>query len=204
MSPLNKGIIVVISGPSGVGKTTVARKVVEALEGISFSVSHTTRKPRGNEVNGRDYYFITKEEFRKMIEKNKFVEWAEVFGNLYGTSREELEGRLKEGDVVLDIDVQGALSIEREYPQSLRIILFPPSLKVLSQRIKKRGDTPEHELARRIEKARWELEHFPHFTHIVLNDDLEETVETVCCIIKAERHRRERMENKARRILWEE
>ncbi len=200
---MNRGLIVVISGPSGVGKTTVARAVQASLDGLFFSVSHTTRPPRGKEVNGRDYYFISQEEFREMIERGEFVEWAEVFGHLYGTSKKELEEKFRMGDVLLDIDVQGALSIKKLYPQSVRIILFPPSLKALRERMLKRGDTPPEQMEERLKKAIWELKHYPHFTHIVKNEDLERTIRTVQSIIIGERHRRDRMEEEARRIIWE-
>ncbi len=199
-----EGMIVVVSGPSGVGKTTVARAVVDRMEGVNFSVSHTTRPPRGGEVHGKDYYFVSREEFLRMVDQGEFVEWAEVYGHLYGTSREELERKLRMGDVLLDIDVQGALSVKKLFPRSVRIMLFPPSLEVLKERIRRRGDTPPEDMARRLEKARWELKHYPYFTHIVINQVLEETVEEVCSIIKGERRREFRMEERARRIIWEE
>ncbi|MCD6454311.1 MAG: guanylate kinase [Candidatus Aminicenantes bacterium] len=198
---MSKGMLIVVSGPSGVGKSTVVREVMKRLDGLSFSISHTTRKPRGKEQHGREYYFVSREEFEDMIEKEEFIEWAEVYGNLYGTSKRELERRVKEGDVLLDIDVQGAMSIKRLFPDSIRILLFPPSMEELSNRLRNRKDTTDLEIKKRLKVAEWEISMYREFTHVVINDELEKAVDGVTAIIKGERLRTERMMNKIKEML---
>ncbi|HHE04596.1 MAG TPA: guanylate kinase [candidate division WOR-3 bacterium] len=198
---MSKGMLIVVSGPSGVGKSTVVREVMKRLDGLSFSISHTTRKPRGKEQHGREYYFVSREEFEDMIEKGEFIEWAEVYGNLYGTSKRELERRVKEGDVLLDIDVQGAMSIKRLFPDSIRILLFPPSMEELSNRLRNRKDTTDLEIKKRLKVAEWEISMYREFTHVVINDELEKAVDGVTAIIKGERLRTERMMNKIKEML---
>ncbi len=198
---MSEGLLIVVSGPSGVGKSTVVKEVMKRVEGLVFSISHTTRQPRGKEKNGREYYFISREEFKRMVENNEFVEWAEVYGNLYGTSRRELLLRRNEGDVLLDIDVQGAINIKKLFPESIRILLFPPSMEELLRRLKNRKDTPEEEIKKRVKVARWEISRYREFTHIVINDELERAVEDVSAIIRGERLRTERMKEKIEGML---
>jgi len=198
---VSEGLLIVVSGPSGVGKSTVVKEVMKRVEGLVFSISHTTRQPRGKEKNGREYYFISREEFKRMVENNEFVEWAEVYGNLYGTSRRELLLRRNEGDVLLDIDVQGAINIKKLFPESIRILLFPPSMEELLRRLKNRKDTPEEEIKKRVKVARWEISRYREFTHIVINDELERAVEDVSAIIRGERLRTERMKEKIEGML---
>ncbi len=198
---MSEGIIFVISGPSGSGKTSVVRRVLQEEKGLVFSVSHTTRPPRPGEVDGRDYYFISEEQFREMVERGEFIEWACVYGRYYGTSRRELEQKRKSHDVLLDIDVQGAESIKKLFPDSVRIFLLPPSFQELERRLRQRGDTSEEEIRRRLKIAKQEIARHDIFNYIVVNDDLQRCVQSVLCIIRAERLRRERMEDKVREVL---
>lgn len=198
---MSEGLLIVVSGPSGVGKSTVVREVMKRVDDLVFSISHTTRKPRGEEQNGREYYFISRQEFQRMIENGEFLEWAEVYGNLYGTSKKELLMRRKEGDVLLDIDVQGAVNIKRLFPDSIRILLFPPSMDELLTRLENRRDTSSEDIKRRLKVARWEISMYKEFTHIVINDKLERAVEDVSAIIRGERLRTERMKKKIEGML---
>ncbi len=198
---MSEGIIFVISGPSGSGKTSVVKRVLQEEKGLVFSVSHTTRPPRPGEVDGRDYYFISEEQFKEMVEKGEFIEWACVYGRYYGTSRRELEQKRKGHDVLLDIDVQGAESIKKLFPDSVRIFLLPPSFQELERRLRQRGDTSEEEIKRRLKIAKQEIARHHLFNYIVVNDDLQRCVQSVLCIIRAERLRRERMEDKVKEVL---
>ena len=189
-----KGIIFVISAPSGAGKTTICKRVLEEVENIRFSISYTTRGIRKGEVHGRDYYFVSKEEFRKLADKGFFVEWAEVYGNYYGTPWSELERAEKEGyDLLLEIDVQGGVKIKDVFPSAVMIFVVPPSLEVLEERLRRRGRDSEEEIQRRLQVARKELEYMRIYDYIVENEDLDEAVEKVKCIIESERRRRDRI-----------
>lgn len=185
-----------ISGPSGSGKTSVVKKVLVSDPSLKFLISHTTRRPRKGEVHGREYYFISREEFEKMIKEGEFLEWAEVYGNLYGTSRRELEEKSRNSDVILDIDVQGAESIKKIFPESCRIFLLPPSLEELEKRLEKRGDTSPEEMKKRLKIARWEISRYDIFDYLVVNENLDRCVEDVLSIIRAERLKKDRMKSK--------
>lgn len=189
-----KGIIFVVSAPSGAGKTTFCRRVLSELEGIVFSVSYTTRPPRENEVHGRDYFFVSREEFLRMVEEGKFVEYAEVYGNLYGTSKEFIEGYVERGvDVLLDIDVQGAEKILSYYSDAVGIFIFPPSLEVLRQRLLKRGTDAPEVIEKRLKVAEKEIEKADMYHYWVLNDEFEEAYTVFKSIFLAERSRSERL-----------
>ena len=189
-----RGELFVVSAPSGAGKTTILKRVLAHLHGVTYSVSHTTRPPRPGEVDGRDYHFVTHEEFRELIEKGAFLEWAQVHTDLYGTSREEVEQAVQRGeDVVLDIDVQGARSIRENYHGGVFIFIVPPSMEELERRLKKRGTETEATIHVRLENARRELEAMVEYDYIVVNDDLDLAVEVVKSIFLAERARRERV-----------
>ncbi|NPA15854.1 MAG: guanylate kinase [Deferribacteres bacterium] len=189
-----KGIIFVVSAPSGAGKTTFCRRVLSELEGIVFSVSYTTRPPRENEVHGRDYFFVSREEFLRMVEEGKFVEYAEVYGNLYGTSKEFIEGYVEQGvDVLLDIDVQGAEKILSYYSDAVGIFIFPPSLEVLRQRLLKRGTDAPEVIEKRLKVAEKEIEKADMYQYWVLNDEFEEAYTVFKSIFLAERSRSERL-----------
>lgn len=173
MKQVRLGRIIVISGPSGVGKTTLYREVLPKFEGkIVFSVSATTRPLRQGEVEGKDYYFLTEEEFRRKIEDNEFVEWANVHGCYYGTLRSEVERIINSGNsCLMDIDVQGAMSIRKTLPESVFIFILPPSLEVLKERLKKRNTDSEEVLAIRIQNAEKEMSYSDQYDYKIVNED---------------------------------
>jgi len=179
------GCLFVISAPSGAGKSTLCKMLLERFPDIRFSVSHTTRKPRSGETDGKDYYFITKDEFVKGTESGRWAEWAEVHGNFYGTSAEFLDKSLNAGnDILLDIDVQGTLQILRQYPDSITIFILPPSIEILRDRLKSRStDTPEV-IASRLSNAEKEMAQKDRYRHIIVNDSLPETAGELISIIE--------------------
>ncbi|MCX7909555.1 MAG: guanylate kinase [Ignavibacteria bacterium] len=167
--------LIVLSAPSGAGKTTLARHLLDVFPNFKFSISATTRLPRENEINGKDYYFLTEEEFLKIISENGFIEYENIFGNYYGTLKSEVEKHLSNGEIVVfDIDVKGALSIKKLYPESsFLIFISPPSLQVLKERlIARKTETPE-QLKRRFERIEMEMAIKDQFDYILVNDDLE-------------------------------
>ncbi len=184
------GILFVVSAPSGAGKTSICRAVMERRRGISFSVSVTTRPPRRGEVNGVDYVFVSREEFEGMVERDELVEWAQVHGHLYGTPLLPLVQKTDAGeDLFLDIDVQGAERVLRYFPNSVGVFVMPPSIEVIERRLRGRGTEDLQELARRMAAARGEIARFPMFHYLLLNDDFEEAVRDMCSIVDAERQK---------------
>ncbi len=189
-SPVHRPCPIVLSAPSGAGKTTIARALVEGTEDIVFSVSSTTRPARDHEVDGVDYHFLSEPDFRTMIEADEFVEWAEVHGHLYGTSRKAVEDALDGGRfLILDIDVQGALQMRQRVPDVVLVFVLPPAADALVERLRDRGTEGKDTLARRIENARGELEKASRFDYIVVNENLEQAVDEVRCIVMAEGRR---------------
>ncbi len=175
-----KGEIYVISAPSGTGKTTIIKRIKELRPEIRFSISATTRKPRGIEENGKDYYFISHEEFQKKIEAGEFVEWEEVFGNLYGTLISELVDTVSKGeDVILEIDVKGALNVKAQFPEAILIFLMPPGFDELVARLTGRNTEGPEELKRRISRAELEFSFSDKFDHRVVNNELDKCVAEV-------------------------
>ena len=184
---------VVLSAPSGAGKTTIAKALVEGSEDVVFSVSATTRPARDHEVDGVDYRFLSEPKFRAMIEADEFVEWAQVHGHLYGTSRKALQEALDDGRfLILDIDVQGAMQMRERVPDVVLVFVIPPSADALVERLTERGTEGEDTVARRIENARDELEQASQFDYIVVNDDLEQAIDEVRSIVSAESRRTDR------------
>ena len=185
---MKEPLLIVIAAPSGGGKSTVLSRVFEEVQGLLFSISHTTRPPRKGEENGREYFFVDSGRFRSLVAQNAFLEWAEVHGNLYGTSRGELDrARALSRDLVLDIDVQGAEQVVKSHPAALTIFLRPPSLEVLKARLKGRGTDSEASLSVRLRNAEIELARAGEFQHVVVNDDLETAVREVKAVIGAGR-----------------
>ncbi len=187
---------VILSAPSGGGKTTIARALLARRPELGYSVSCTTRAPRPSEVNGRDYYFMTRSEFLAERERGAFAESAEVHGNLYGTLRSEVERVMAGGKhVVMDIDVQGAVQFIRAFPQSVTIFILPPSAEVLLERLRGRNTESAAQLANRLQSALQELQHVGEYEYVIVNDDLERAVASVESILDAEFVSRERVKN---------
>ncbi len=184
---------IVLSAPSGAGKTTIARALVRDSEDVVFSVSATTRPARDREVDGVDYDFLSETDFRAMIEADEFVEWAEVHGHLYGTSRRALQAALDEDRfLILDVDVQGAMQMRERVPDVVLVFVLPPSADALVERLTERGTEGEGTVARRIENARSELEQASQFDYIVVNENLDQAIEEVQSIVSAEGRRADR------------
>lgn len=185
------GLIFIISAPSGTGKTTLVREVIQKLPGLQFSVSFTTRLPRPNEKEGEDYHFVSHSTFQRMVEKNSFLEWAEVLGNRYGTPQPDFKKLELEGvDLILDIDTQGAKKVMKEIGQPVLIYLLPPSLKVLKERLVNRGGDSLEMVKFRLSNARKDIEEAHGYHYVIVNDSIEDAVKKLKSIIIAERCRR--------------
>jgi len=195
------GLLMVVSAPSGAGKTTVCRRVMELDPEIHFSVSVTTRAPRPGEQEGRDYHFVSRETFREMIVRGEFVEWVENYGNFYGTSKKTMDSFLEQGvDLLLDIEPRGAGEIRKRYPRAVFVFILPPSLAELRERLAKRGE-PEDVLKRRLDASLSEIKEALWYDYIVVNEKLEEAVERFRAIYLAEKSRRERCADKIASFL---
>ncbi|MDD5326582.1 MAG: guanylate kinase [Phycisphaerae bacterium] len=182
----NKGKVVIVSGPSGVGKSTICKEVIKRLNNAHLSVSVTTRPKSENEVDGKDYWFITEEQFRKRINEGSLLEYAEVFGNLYGTPKDKTEEALRAGEtIILEIDVQGAKQIKIRYPAAVMIFILPPTQKELAERMNLRGREDAKAAEERLNGASIEVAAaWQYYEHMVINDDLEQAVKEVVQIIK--------------------
>ena len=187
------GVLSVISGFSGVGKGTIVKKLVEK-EGYALSISATSRAPRQGEVHGREYFFLTREEFHSMIENDGLIEWAEYVNNFYGTPREYVEERLAGGeDVILEIEPQGALKVKAQYPEAVLIFIVPPNAKELENRLVGRGTEEVETIKKRLKRAAEETSFIENYEYIVINDDIEDAVSDIHHIIQAASHKRERV-----------
>ena len=180
---MSQGKLIVISGASGVGKGTVLKAVMQRRRDCTFSVSATTRDPRPGEVDGRDYYFVTKEQFEKMIEDNAFLEYDNHAKNYYGTPRRQMEEKRARGHVLLDIEPNGARAVKAAVPDAVLIFVMPPSLEELERRLRGRGDTPEDQIQVRMERAKWEMDQRFWYDHVVLNDDPDRCAQKILDII---------------------
>jgi guanylate kinase len=182
------GNLFVVAAPSGAGKSSLVKALLELDAKLAVSISHTSRAPRGQEQHGREYWFITPDEFRAMAARGEFFEWAEVHGNLYGTSRAAIEERMKHGeDVVLEIDYQGALQIKQLFPYAVLIFILPPSWDELRQRLNRRGDTEPEVIAKRMANARIEVAQAQHFDFVVVNAVFDSAVFDLKTIVHAQR-----------------
>ena len=188
-----KGNLIIISSPSGGGKGTLIKEVLKTVPNIGYSVSYTTRQMRDGEENGRDYFFVSRAEFSNLIEKNEFIEFAEVHGNLYGTSVNQVRQEIENGnDVILEIDVQGAESIRRKMPDAVGIFILPPSFEVLRQRLIARATEQQEDLSLRLKNSISEVRQFEYFDFVVVNDEVNQATADLQNIILAERLRRVR------------
>jgi guanylate kinase len=194
--------VFIISAPSGSGKSTLVSRLLQRDHRLRFSVSYTTRKPRGREKPGESYVYISRAEFEDRIAHGEFLEYAEVFGNYYGTNRNNLEQAYQEGkDLVLDIDIQGARQLKNKIPGAVSIFILAPSRDILEQRLRTRSEDTEQVIQRRLLEAAEEIRNYKQYDYILINHRVEESVETLLSIIRAERVRRTRMEEQLRPIL---
>lgn len=192
MSP---GLLIVISGPSGVGKNTVINNLFNRKPNFKYSVSATTRDPRPNEIDGQHYFFLTEKEFQGRIDSEDFLEWAKVYEHYYGTPKKYIQQLLTSGeDVVLDVDVQGAIQVKHSLPEAVLIFLAPPSLTELKKRLAGRNTELESELFKRIQYIKTEFQSVPQYDYLVINQEIDLTCERIECIIQAEKSRVNRQE----------
>ncbi len=195
-------VVYIISAPSGSGKSTLVRRVLAEDRRLLFSVSYTTRAPRGAEKPGESYHFISREEFEQRIQDGEFLEWAEVFGHYYGTHRSYLErARAENRDLVLDIDVQGARKLKREIPDAVSIFILAPSRAILEQRLRARSEDSDEVIARRLREAREEIRNFRDYDYVLVNREVDTAAADLAAIIRAERLRRSRVEEEVLPIL---
>jgi guanylate kinase len=196
------GNLFIVAAPSGGGKTSLVKKLVDSLEGIAVSVSHTTRKKRPGEVDGVDYFFVNEPAFMHMVEESAFIEHAQVFNHFYGTSAEQITERLRAGiDIVLDIDWQGAEQIKHAFPNAVSIFVIPPSVDVLKKRLMDRRQDDDQVIASRMQSACDELSHYPEFDYLIVNDDFAKAADELKAIVVAHRLRMSRQVGQQRQLL---
>ena len=183
-------LLLIVSSPSGAGKTTLTTALRQRIPGLAFSVSHTTRPPRRGEVEGREYHFVCREQFEQMVTDGRFLEWATVHGNLYGTTKTEAQ-RATDG-IIFDVDHQGARQIKAQRPDAVCVFILPPSMPELLRRLKGRASDSEETVARRYRAALHEIEHYGLFDYVMVNDNLDAATETLVAVYRAERCRRAR------------
>ena len=194
--------VFIISAPSGSGKSTLVRRLLAGVPGLMFSISYTTRAPRGGEVEGENYHFLARAEFEERIGRDEFLEHAQVFGNYYGTHRGVLEQARKRGlDLVLDIDVQGARQLKSKIPEAVTVFILAPSREILEQRLRARGEDSDRVIERRLRDAANEIRNYSVYDYVLINQELTESDQTLAAIVGAERVRRNRMEEQIRPIL---
>lgn len=197
-------LLLILSSPSGAGKTTLTRLLQEKHPELTFSVSHTTRKPRANEVDGKDYHFIDRAAFEEMVKKDAFLEWAEVHGNFYGTSKAEIERAKNDPKcrgMIFDIDYQGARQIRAKLPDVVTVFILPPSMAELERRLRGRASDAEDVVQKRFAAAKLEINHYSFFDYIIVNDQLDSAFDHLRSVILAERSRRTRRAGLAESLL---
>ncbi|HBM76241.1 MAG TPA: guanylate kinase [Clostridiaceae bacterium] len=193
---INRGLLIIISGPSGTGKGTLCKTLLKQNKDLNLSVSMTTRKPRKDEIEGKNYFFVDKATFQNMISNDGFLEYACVFDNYYGTPREYVEKMLSSGkDVILEIDIQGALKVKEKYSEGVFIFILPPSMEELKNRIKKRGSETEESFLKRFKMAYKEINYVSKYNYVVVNDEVKKAVKKLESIIVAEKCRVDRIKD---------
>ncbi len=194
--------VFIISAPSGSGKSTLTRELISIVPKLRFSISYTTRQPRGQEREGHDYFFVTREEFEERLARGEFLEHAEVFGNYYGTHASELDRAATEGvDLVLDIDVQGAGQLKGKIPAAVSVFILAPSREILEQRLRSRSQDSDQVIERRLGNAAEEIRNYTLYDYVLVNSEVATSVDILVSIVKATRSRRDRMEEQIRPIL---
>ncbi|MBN2529727.1 MAG: guanylate kinase [Deltaproteobacteria bacterium] len=197
-----KPLLIIVSSPSGAGKTTLCKRLLNEFSDIRFSISHTTRVPRANEVDGRDYIFTDKDTFDKMVDDEQFVEWAHVHGNRYGTSHGEIRAAAAQGmDLIFDVDYQGARQIKSNYPDAIGVFILPPSIDELKLRLSARGTETPESLEQRFKAALGEIAHYEEFDYLLVNDEVNAAYDRLRAILQAERIRIFRNGEVARKLL---
>ena len=193
----NKGLVLIISSPSGAGKTTICKKLINEVEGLNLSVSVTTRQKRKNEIEGKHYFFKNEKEFNKLLKQNEFLEHANVFGFFYGTLKNEVLSKINNGkDVIVDIDWQGTRQIEKSLPNDIiKVFILPPSMKELENRLGKRASENKENFVKRMSEAKKEISHYTEYDFVIVNDDLQLAVDQIKLILFSERLRRYRQLN---------
>jgi len=195
MNKKTRGSLIILSGPSGAGKGTIHNELLKRNNNLKYSISMTTRSPRNDEVDGVDYFFVTENKFKEEIEKDSFLEYAIVHGNFYGTPKENVEKFINDGyDVILEIDIQGALNIKEKYKDGIFIFIMPPSMKELKNRLVKRGTETKEKVVERFKNAYKEINEFSKYNYVVINDVVDNAVKKVEAIMQAERCRVDRIE----------
>ncbi len=196
------GTLYIVAAPSGAGKTSLVKALVEQVPGVEVSISYTTRPPRPGERNGVNYHFVDRRLFQQMVDRGEFLEHAEVFGNFYGTARTNILERLDAGiDVILEIDWQGARQVRMALPESVGIFIIPPSRQALEQRLRNRGQDAEEVIARRMREATDEMSHYQEFDYLLVNDEFERALKDLCSIVIARRLRLEVQQVKLQDLL---
>ena len=201
-TPAVRGSIIVISAPSGAGKSTLIKRLMAASPGLGFSVSYTTRAPRATEKDGRDYFFVSRKVFERMARRGEFVEWADVYGHLYGTAHKQLQAAQKAGqDILLDIDVKGHQQVRQRLPEAVSVFILPPSFPELSRRLRDRHSDAPEEIERRLETAREEIAHWVEYDYLVVNDHLKDATQALRAIVRAARFRRPSQAGRVDKII---
>ena len=196
-----KGIFIIVSAPSGAGKSSLCQRLIQAYPEIKFSVSYTSRSPRPNEVNGKDYHFISREEFQDRIDQGEFVEWVENYGHLYGSSRNVMKEFIQDGrDLLLDIEPRGAKKIKQEFKGGIYVFVLPPSRSELLKRLEKRGHETDEVIQKRFREAENELKEISWYDYVIFNEDLETAVNQLTSIYIAEKCKRSRLQNEIKKF----
>lgn len=198
----HKPKVFIISAPSGSGKSTLVNRLMETVPRLRFSISYTTRAPRGKEQHGENYYYVSRAEFERRRDDGEFLEWATVFGNYYGTHRTELDFAARDGvDLVLDIDVQGARQLKGKIPEAVSVFILAPSREILEQRLRARGEDSEAVVQRRLREAAEEIRNYDQYDYVLVNRDVGESAATLVSIVRAERVKRTRIEDELQPVL---